>query len=329
MTRPRSAPRTSSTSPWAGREPSGEFSPSALAGEPPWLALAGLTLADAHDGLLQCGVDVIEIPRIAAAIERWGQPILDRVWTPAEQRFCRGRMPELAARFAAKEAISKTLGTGIRGIRWREMEILPDRRGKPLVFLHGGAAGAGRRHPPDALGGQPDAWARPGDRLRRRLRRSGRARGQRPRHHDARRRGPARLVTAAEMRAIEARAAERGETGPVLMDRAARRDRGGGGRAEPPAARPGGPRRAGAGRAGQQRRRWAVGGALPARARRWRSACYCWHRAAAAPDPRAGGGPAARASRSARAIDDPDGTSAGTICWPTPTPWSTRCSARA
>ncbi len=116
-----------------------EFSPSSLSGEPPWLQILGLTLADAHDGLLQCGVDVIEIPRIAAAIERWGQPILDRVWTPGEQRFCRGRVPELAVRFAAKEAISKTLGTGIRGIRWQEMEILPDRRGKPLVFLHGGA----------------------------------------------------------------------------------------------------------------------------------------------------------------------------------------------
>ncbi len=119
----------------------GEFSPSALAGEPPWLALFGLTLADAHDGLLQCGVDVIEIPRIAAAIERWGRPILNRVWTPGEQQWCRGRVPELAARFAAKEAISKTLGTGIRGIRWQEMEILSDRRGKPLVFLHGAAAG--------------------------------------------------------------------------------------------------------------------------------------------------------------------------------------------
>jgi holo-[acyl-carrier protein] synthase len=116
-----------------------EPSPSSLAGEPPWLAALGLTLADAHDGLLQCGVDIIEIPRIAAAIERWGQPLLDRVWTPGEQRLCRGRTPELAARFAAKEAISKTLGTGIRGIRWREMEIIPDRRGKPLVFLHGAA----------------------------------------------------------------------------------------------------------------------------------------------------------------------------------------------
>jgi holo-[acyl-carrier protein] synthase len=116
-----------------------EFSPSALAGEPSWLGMLGLSLADAHDGLLQCGVDIIEIPRIAAAIERWGQPIMDRLWTPAEQRYCRGRLPELAARFAAKEAVSKTLGTGIRGIRWREIEILSDRRGKPLVFLHGGA----------------------------------------------------------------------------------------------------------------------------------------------------------------------------------------------
>jgi holo-[acyl-carrier protein] synthase len=116
-----------------------EFSPSALAGEPSWLAMLGLSLADAQDGLLQCGVDIIEIPRIAAAIDRWGQPILDRVWTPAEQRYCRGRLPELAARFAAKEAVSKTLGTGIRGIRWREIEILSDRRGKPLIFLHGGA----------------------------------------------------------------------------------------------------------------------------------------------------------------------------------------------
>ena len=116
-----------------------EFSPSALAGEPPWLALLGLSLAEAHDGLLQCGVDIIEIPRVEAAIGRWGQAILDRVWTPGEQRWCRGRVPELAVRFAAKEAVSKTLGTGIRGIRWREIEILSDRRGKPLVFLHGGA----------------------------------------------------------------------------------------------------------------------------------------------------------------------------------------------
>ena len=92
--------------------------------------------------MLSAGVDIVEIERLGRAIERWGQHFLDRVYTPLEQTFCRGRTPELAARFAAKEAISKALGTGIigrQGINWREMEVLPDRRGKPLVYLHGRA----------------------------------------------------------------------------------------------------------------------------------------------------------------------------------------------
>jgi holo-[acyl-carrier protein] synthase len=86
------------------------------------------------------GVDAIEIDRIARSLERFGERFLRRVYTEREVFYCRGRVPELAARFAAKEAISKALGTGIRGIVWREMEILPDRRGKPLVYLHGAAA---------------------------------------------------------------------------------------------------------------------------------------------------------------------------------------------
>lgn len=53
-------------------------------------------------------------------------------------------MQRLAGRFAAKEAISKVLGTGVRYIHWREMEILPDRRGKPMVYLHGRAAEVAR-----------------------------------------------------------------------------------------------------------------------------------------------------------------------------------------
>jgi len=89
---------------------------------------------------LQAGVDIIEIPRIAGVLERWGQKFLDRVYTAAEQQFCRGRVPELAVRFAAKEAVSKALGTGIVGIRWQQIEILIDRRGRPMVFLHGEAA---------------------------------------------------------------------------------------------------------------------------------------------------------------------------------------------
>jgi len=93
--------------------------------------------------MLSVGVDIVEIERVGGAIERWGQRFLDRVYTPPEQTFCQGRIPELAARFAAKEAISKALGTGIvgrRGVNWRDMEVLPDRRGKPLVYLHGAAS---------------------------------------------------------------------------------------------------------------------------------------------------------------------------------------------
>lgn len=86
------------------------------------------------------GVDIVEIERIASTIERFGERFIRKVYTEREARFCRGRVPELAARFAAKEAISKALGTGIRGVAWREMEVLPDPRGKPLVFLHGNAA---------------------------------------------------------------------------------------------------------------------------------------------------------------------------------------------
>lgn len=86
------------------------------------------------------GVDAVEIGRVKALYERFGERFLSRVYTRGEVDHCRGRVPELAARFAAKEAISKALGTGIRGIVWREMEVLPDRRGKPHVYLHGRAA---------------------------------------------------------------------------------------------------------------------------------------------------------------------------------------------
>ena len=73
------------------------------------------------------------------SVERFGSRFLDRVYTEAEQDYCRGRAPQLAGRFAAKEAISKALGTGIRRIHWRNIEILPNRAGKPEVTLHGRA----------------------------------------------------------------------------------------------------------------------------------------------------------------------------------------------
>jgi len=89
--------------------------------------------------MLSVGVDITEIPRIARALERWGERFLRRVYTEAEVAYCRGRVGELAARFAAKEAISKALGTGMVGVGWTEMEVLGDRRGKPQVTLYGRA----------------------------------------------------------------------------------------------------------------------------------------------------------------------------------------------
>jgi holo-[acyl-carrier protein] synthase len=86
------------------------------------------------------GIDVVELDRIARVLKRHPERFLARVFTPAEADFCRGRVPELAARFAAKEATMKALGTGIRGAGWREIEVLPNRRGKPLLLLHGRAA---------------------------------------------------------------------------------------------------------------------------------------------------------------------------------------------
>ena len=86
------------------------------------------------------GVDMIEIERVARVLQRHPRRFLERVYTPEEVAFCRGRVPELAARFAAKEAVMKALGTGARSVAWRDIEVLPDRRGKPLVYLYGGAA---------------------------------------------------------------------------------------------------------------------------------------------------------------------------------------------
>jgi holo-[acyl-carrier protein] synthase len=85
---------------------------------------------------LTSGIDVIEIARIDRAVQRWGDRFLNRVYTRAEVEYCRGRVQSLAGRFAAKEAVSKALGVGIRHLRWRDIEVLPDKRGKPLVHLH-------------------------------------------------------------------------------------------------------------------------------------------------------------------------------------------------
>ncbi|MEE8413485.1 MAG: holo-ACP synthase [Dehalococcoidales bacterium] len=93
------------------------------------------------------GVDIIEIARIRRVIDRWGERFLHRVYTEAEIRLCRNRSGALATRFAAKEAVMKALGTGVREVGWKEIEILNEHSGKPTVRLHGNA-----RNKADKLG---------------------------------------------------------------------------------------------------------------------------------------------------------------------------------
>ncbi len=92
------------------------------------------------EGRVAVGTDIIEIARIQRSLDDFGERFLNRVYTQRERDRYRSRVSELAARFAAKEATSKALGTGIRGIHWREMEVLSNRRGKPVLILHGAAA---------------------------------------------------------------------------------------------------------------------------------------------------------------------------------------------
>jgi holo-[acyl-carrier protein] synthase len=85
------------------------------------------------------GVDIIELARIGRAVQRHGDRFLLRVYTEAELAYCRGDVARLAARWAAKEAISKALGIGWRGIGWRELEVVRELSGRPTVELHGRA----------------------------------------------------------------------------------------------------------------------------------------------------------------------------------------------
>jgi holo-[acyl-carrier protein] synthase len=90
------------------------------------------------------GVDLVETARIGRALARYGDRFLQRVYTPAEIAYCRGRVQSLAARWAAKEAVSKALGLGIGFIRWRDIEVRNDVRGAPFLELHGQAEAVAR-----------------------------------------------------------------------------------------------------------------------------------------------------------------------------------------
>ena len=89
--------------------------------------------------MITTGVDIIEIGRIKSALERWQQRFLHRVYTEGEIAYCRCRPPNLAARFAAKEAAMKALGTGLRGVGWKDVEVVRSEGGAPSICLHGRA----------------------------------------------------------------------------------------------------------------------------------------------------------------------------------------------
>jgi holo-[acyl-carrier protein] synthase len=89
---------------------------------------------------LSVGVDLVEIRRIAELVERHGERFTGRVFTPGEVADCGGRAESLAARWAAKEAVAKALGTGIGAMSWQEIEVLRGESGCPFVELYGRAA---------------------------------------------------------------------------------------------------------------------------------------------------------------------------------------------
>lgn len=93
--------------------------------------------------MLRTGVDLIQVNRIEKSIARYGDRFLSRVFTEQELRYGAGRPQVLAARFAAKEAVSKLLGLGIQhrdGVDWLEIEVMSGERGDPTLQLSGRAA---------------------------------------------------------------------------------------------------------------------------------------------------------------------------------------------
>ena len=94
------------------------------------------------------GIDIIEIDRIKEAVEKYGPSFLEKVYTEKEIKYCRHRKalryPELAVRFAAKEAYAKAIGTGIKGfgrdnngIFWKDIEVVNNSSGKPFLSIRG------------------------------------------------------------------------------------------------------------------------------------------------------------------------------------------------
>ncbi len=102
-----------------------------------------LHIASEDEVIVGLGVDIAEIDRVEKAIMRHERAFLERVFTPGEIQYCerhKNKFERYAARFAAKEAAMKALGTGWRrGVRWRDIEVKNEPSGKPALHLHGKA----------------------------------------------------------------------------------------------------------------------------------------------------------------------------------------------
>lgn len=100
--------------------------------------------------ILGLGIDVIEVKRVEASLARFPDRFEKRVFTEAEREYCRARKAKaaesFALRWAAKEAVAKAMGTGIRGgVDFADIEVAADRLGRPSIRLHGGAAAAAKK----------------------------------------------------------------------------------------------------------------------------------------------------------------------------------------
>ena len=92
------------------------------------------------EGTTELGIDIVKVERIRAALDKFGERFSRRVLTDHERKYVRGRAETFAGRWAAKEAVSKVLGLGVRGIGWRDIEVQRLPTGQPAVRLHGRAA---------------------------------------------------------------------------------------------------------------------------------------------------------------------------------------------
>jgi holo-[acyl-carrier protein] synthase len=99
-----------------------------------------MALPNVPQGTTELGIDIIKVERIANALKKHGERFPKRVLTDSEQRYVRNRPTNFAGRWAAKEAVSKVLGLGVRGVGWTEIEIQRLPTGAPQVKLHGRAA---------------------------------------------------------------------------------------------------------------------------------------------------------------------------------------------